>query len=218
MDPEKRRATILQAAKKVFAEKGYHNAGVADIIESAGIARGTFYLYFKSKTGVFSALMEYILQSIDELLVPVDWDNQDAILDVLRQNLSRVQDLFVNDPDILKIIVEQAMALDAESREGLAAMEQLLLQWMSNLVREARDRSILKPIDPDVCAVAFLGSIKQVFQNVVLTGQLSPDGPATMGQILELYMFGLILPEYTEKAQTLLTDIQTEERHEAVKH
>ncbi len=43
---ELRRREILDVARGVFAEKGYHHTHVADIIEAAGIARGTFYLYF----------------------------------------------------------------------------------------------------------------------------------------------------------------------------
>ena len=46
---EDRRAQILQKAKEVFAERGYHNASISEIILRAGIARGTFYLYFRTK-------------------------------------------------------------------------------------------------------------------------------------------------------------------------
>ena len=41
MSKEERRLSILNAAKAVFAERGYSGAGVADIIEKAGVARGT---------------------------------------------------------------------------------------------------------------------------------------------------------------------------------
>lgn len=51
LDPQKRerRQQILDAAKHVFAEAGYHGASINAIIERAEIARGTFYLYFESK-------------------------------------------------------------------------------------------------------------------------------------------------------------------------
>ncbi|MCI0356492.1 MAG: TetR/AcrR family transcriptional regulator, partial [Acidobacteria bacterium] len=56
-----RRAQILRAAKQVFSQKGFHTASVSDIIERAGIARGTFYLYFESKRDVFDKLLEDLL-------------------------------------------------------------------------------------------------------------------------------------------------------------
>lgn len=211
MDPEKRRAIILDAAKKVFAEKGFHNAGVADIIEEAGIARGTFYLYFKSKNGIFTALMEYIVQTINEQLVPIDWEDQDAILDVLRRNIERVQELFVGDPHLLKIIVEQATSLDAESRERMSEMERLLIEWMANLVREAQERGILKPIDANLVAFSFMGSLQRTFKGVIEGGEILPDSSQMAMKILELYMFGLISSEYTEPALANLATLKADQ-------
>ncbi len=42
----------------MFARKGYRRAAISDIIERAGVARGTFYLYFDSKEQVFLAIVE----------------------------------------------------------------------------------------------------------------------------------------------------------------
>ncbi|MBX0312473.1 MAG: TetR/AcrR family transcriptional regulator, partial [Sulfurihydrogenibium sp.] len=38
---------IIVAAKELFSTKGYHETKVSDIVEKAGVAQGTFYLYFK---------------------------------------------------------------------------------------------------------------------------------------------------------------------------
>ena len=56
LDPDTRRAQLLDASRQVFAERGYHRASVSDIITAAGVARGTFYNYFESKRAVFRAL------------------------------------------------------------------------------------------------------------------------------------------------------------------
>jgi AcrR family transcriptional regulator len=47
---------LLAAARKVFRNKGYEGATVAEIVEEAGVAQGTFYLYYPSKKDVFFAL------------------------------------------------------------------------------------------------------------------------------------------------------------------
>lgn len=54
--PEVRRAEILQAASELFQEIGYESTSVDSIVRSAGIAKGTFYYYFKSKDEVLAAL------------------------------------------------------------------------------------------------------------------------------------------------------------------
>ena len=55
--PDQRRQQLLEAATWVFARKGYRRAGISDIIARAGVARGTFYLYFDSKEQVFLAIV-----------------------------------------------------------------------------------------------------------------------------------------------------------------
>jgi AcrR family transcriptional regulator len=52
------RADILSAAREVFAERGYHDAGIAEIAERADIAVGTFYLHFHDKEEAFMTLLQ----------------------------------------------------------------------------------------------------------------------------------------------------------------
>src|SRR6266550_3835883 len=51
------RIDILSAAREVFAERGYHDASIAEIAERADIAVGTFYLYFHDKDEAFTTLL-----------------------------------------------------------------------------------------------------------------------------------------------------------------
>ncbi len=53
-----RRAQILEAATKVFAEKGFHRATTKDIARAAGIAEGTIYTYFASKTDLLLGILD----------------------------------------------------------------------------------------------------------------------------------------------------------------
>lgn len=52
-----RPAEILDAALKVFAAKGFAGARMEDIAREAGVTKGTIYLYFENKEGVFKALV-----------------------------------------------------------------------------------------------------------------------------------------------------------------
>ncbi|MGO2745053.1 TetR/AcrR family transcriptional regulator [Microbacterium sp.] len=54
---ENTRRKLLEAAESVFAELGYHEASIVKITEGAGVALGTFYLYFDSKQTIFEALV-----------------------------------------------------------------------------------------------------------------------------------------------------------------
>jgi len=53
----KKRESLLDTAFKLFTEKGIHNTSIADIVEQAGVAKGTFYLYFKDKYDINNKLV-----------------------------------------------------------------------------------------------------------------------------------------------------------------
>ena len=57
-----KRSKILDAATRVFAERGFFGAQVADIARRAGIASGTVYLYFRSKDDVLRSLFDRTMQ------------------------------------------------------------------------------------------------------------------------------------------------------------
>ena len=67
-EPDVRRAEIILAAKELFEKDGYATTPIEAIIKKAGIAKGTFYYYFKSKKEILSALVEGIGSEMEQLL------------------------------------------------------------------------------------------------------------------------------------------------------
>jgi AcrR family transcriptional regulator len=51
------RQRLIEAAEHVFAQVGYHDASIVKITEAAGVAMGTFYLYFRGKKEIFDELL-----------------------------------------------------------------------------------------------------------------------------------------------------------------
>ncbi len=57
-DPDVRRNEIIDVAQALFLSKGYDNTSVQDVLDGAGIAKGTFYHYFGSKMELLDALVD----------------------------------------------------------------------------------------------------------------------------------------------------------------
>ena len=53
------RERLLETATELFAEKGYAAASVREIVEKAGVSKPVLYYYFKSKEGLFYAILEW---------------------------------------------------------------------------------------------------------------------------------------------------------------
>ena len=63
---EARRAELVSAAATMFAQRGVANTAVSDIVKAAGVAQGTFYLYFDSKDDAVLAVVEHVADTIVE--------------------------------------------------------------------------------------------------------------------------------------------------------
>src|SRR5882672_9738631 len=66
---EFRTSGILEAARKVFAKRGFHEATVDDIAEAAGVAKGTIYLYYQSKRDGYFAALKFGIAQMYSLVV-----------------------------------------------------------------------------------------------------------------------------------------------------
>ena len=53
---QSKRQAIIEAARKIFAMKGYEDTTIAEIAEDAGIAVGTVYLYFGNKRDIYTSV------------------------------------------------------------------------------------------------------------------------------------------------------------------
>src|SRR3954469_6018294 len=62
-----RRTQLLDAARNVFAKKGYEDATVSEIVGRAGVAQGTFYLYFPGKESLAGAFAEALCERFAEV-------------------------------------------------------------------------------------------------------------------------------------------------------
>jgi AcrR family transcriptional regulator len=62
--------SILDAAEDLLAERPLGEITVADVIQAAGVARGSFYFYFESKEAVVAALLERIIDEVHDASLP----------------------------------------------------------------------------------------------------------------------------------------------------
>jgi len=65
---QRTRAKLLVAAERVFGEHGFERASIVEITKAAGVAQGTFYVYFESKHLVFAQLVETLGRNLRQQL------------------------------------------------------------------------------------------------------------------------------------------------------
>jgi len=171
---ERRRAKILDAAVRVFSDLGYHQARVADIIEAASIARGTFYLYFESKNAIFLELLGDFLDHLRDSVAGVDTGAGAAPVGAqLHGIVRRLLAAVASKRALTAILVREAVGLDEEVDRLLQGFyDNLHALIADSLERGQRIGLVRDPLDVEMAATSILGAMR-----LVLERELVPDRP-----------------------------------------
>lgn len=106
-----KRDSIIESALKLFEEKGYHNTKISDIVQDAGMAQGTFYLYFKSKEDMFRQVAEACLDEIVGALAQGSSGTEDSGEDrMLHRIIRQTLVIYYENRTILNIINQHGSA------------------------------------------------------------------------------------------------------------
>ncbi|TDG00738.1 TetR/AcrR family transcriptional regulator [Paenibacillus piri] len=131
---EDKKEGIIEAALKLFEEQGYHNTKVSDIVREAGVAQGTFYLYFKSKEDLFRSIAESCL---DEMAVAIKRNCSGSVKEesFYRMMLETLE-VYYDNKSILKILNRHGAASseiedisNAFYRRIMLVIKQSLMEW-----------------------------------------------------------------------------------------
>ena len=159
------RRRLLEAAERVFADLGYHEASIVKITEAAGVGQGTFYLYFASKKDVF-----------DELVRDLNRRVRFAMKEASSQGTTRLEAellgfgayfRFTSEHPALYRIVRQA---EFVSPEMLHYHYEKLADGYVEGLRESIARGEVGDIDPEVTAWALMAAGEMLGMRFILWG------------------------------------------------
>lgn len=166
---ESRRAEILETAEAVFAEKGFHGTRISDIIDAAGIARGTFYLYFESKSAIFLELIEHLTGELRRTVVGVDTSpGAPPIQDQLVATVSRIVRAVGEHKALTRILLREAVGLDADVDKKLTEFYRNLHDFIVYSLENGKRLGMVRDVDTDVVASCILGQIKYLLEEQVM--------------------------------------------------
>lgn len=158
-----KRQAILRAAAKVFAHKGLSQATIQDITREAGVAVGTFYLYFENKDELIQHLIgeipRVIRSRLDATVNPI-YDSF-GFFEILDLVIDTILHTFTELKDLARIyILAPAMHPCAckEITENMAYYAQRTTQ----LVIRAIEQGEIRPVNPEILAAAIIGMIREV--------------------------------------------------------
>ncbi|SDJ06024.1 TetR family transcriptional regulator [Natribacillus halophilus] len=157
---------IVHAAIDVFREKGVEKTKVSDIVQIAGIAQGTFYLYFPSKLSVMPNIAEVM---VGKMMEDINHHVQEGspFQVQLEQIIDVVYNLTKEYPDVFALIY--AGLTQTEHLKEWEAIYAPFYKWMSEFLSLAKDSEIIRDsLHTERTAKMIIGLIESTAEQVYL--------------------------------------------------
>lgn len=176
MDKAERRQQILLNARDVFAKRGYHAAKIDDIVAAAGVARGTFYLYFEDKRAIFEEIVDRAFARLGMAIVHVDTDHPTRpVGEQVRDNIRAIVRTLIDDPATTKILLSDAVGLDPSFDRKLLSFYEETGKLLESSLADGQERGIVAPGDTRMLALMTLGAMKEILFQVTMRGLDYPE-------------------------------------------
>jgi AcrR family transcriptional regulator len=161
---DERRAQLVAAAREVFGQRGYHETTVDDITRAAGVAKGTFYLYFDEKREIYYELVRTFLQHVKDIGASVAREVRTAqeFYDRCEQAAGELLRVFREHYSLARLAYRESMSLDAELERMLREFYRDLAQVEADNIRLGIELGLFRPVDPLICAYAHIGMVERV--------------------------------------------------------
>lgn len=171
---QRTRSRILDAAINVFAQKGYYDAKVDDIVDESGTSKGSVYFHFPNKERIFLSVIDEFADILEERLTDDVGGSSGGIYKV-DSALRGMLETFGKYRQLAKIFLVQAVGLGTAFEEKRMEIEERFVRIIQQNLDDAIADGDIPPIDTEVAALCWMGAIYEVVIRWVHTGQPEPE-------------------------------------------
>ncbi|ETT86648.1 TetR family transcriptional regulator [Viridibacillus sp. FSL R5-0477] len=173
---------IILAAIDVFREKGVEKTKVSDIVKSAGIAQGTFYLYFPSKLSVMPAIAAVMVEKIMSE-VNHRFQKNESIEGQLEQIVDAVFYLTKEYRDVFALVY--AGITQTEHLKEWETIYAPFYEWMNNFLKQAQNAGDIRDsLNTERSSKLIIGLIESAAEQIYLYDDLDEENATLQKQEL----------------------------------
>lgn len=180
--PRKRDAEVLDAAARVFYERGYGNASVQDIADEVGILKGSLYHYIDTKEDLLYRVLKGVHDDVQGILEDVQAIPDLAPLDRLHLYVSRQVEFNVRNLTRISVYYHDVERLSTERRDAIYTLRRHHETFVKGLIRDAQERGeVATDEDPRLLANCIFATIIWVYRWYQPHGKFRPADVARTG-------------------------------------
>lgn len=189
---------ILDAAIKVFAEQGFHQATISQVAREAGVADGTIYLYFKNKADILSNFFSYRSRQVFDRFRQVV-DEADSAEEKLRNLIRLHLSEFQRDRNMAVVFQREALLARYVKDEYITEVTRMYMDILSEIIRLGQAEGTIRKQLPQGLAKRFiLGAVNEVINTWVVTGG-DKDMMKMADPLVDFYFDGIGTREKSER-------------------
>lgn len=189
---EERRIQVLATARQLFAERGYHATSIGEIISSAEIARGTFYLYFESKRAIFAELLDDLFATVALAVRRIDVAPGAAPpLEQMGENVRRILGVLADERHMTRVLLRGVVGIDDEFDRKLSDFYARVARLIEQGLRLGMQIGLVRSCDPALTSYCILGSAKEIVDRALVAGHLERGSEELERVGRELMQFNL---------------------------
>jgi AcrR family transcriptional regulator len=176
---EIRRREIIDAAYKLFCEKGYHNTSMADIAAELDVGHGTLYRYFRNKLDIISTVTDFVILKISEVVVLEPPEDLETLEDY-RQQLARIGNRFYKlhegNPNVHRIFFYESSSIDESIASKVNHAFDLFTSYTERYLETGIRKGFLKPhIHVHEAALAINAMLWEATRRLALEPELKEE-------------------------------------------
>jgi TetR/AcrR family fatty acid metabolism transcriptional regulator len=160
-DKDATRERLLEAAERVFAEKGYHGAVVDDIVRLSDSSKGGFYFHFPNKQAIFLALVDALVPRL-ATAVERAIARESGPVEQLDAALRTVLELFSRHRRLSKILLVEAVGLGHGFDEKLMETRGRFASMIKGYLDRAVEAGAISPLDTETASWAWFGAVNEI--------------------------------------------------------
>ena len=157
------RRYLYSCAIELFREKGYDHVSVDEIVKKAGMAKGTFYIYFQSKAEIITEMLRQYDDYYDQVAASM---GKEMSVDQRMKEIVRAACRFTQDViglDLIRVLYTKQLQAGKEGKR-LLNEDRALFRIISGLIEEGKETGIYRrEFDSEALTMLILRGIRSVF-------------------------------------------------------
>ena len=150
------RKGILEAAARIFSEKGFHATSMQDIADAVHLQKASLYYHFSSKQEILVAILDQALDIINNRLETVRLQSLSAD-EKLRQAMVSYMQTIAENQNLAAVLLLEMRSLDPELKTRQASRREKFESVWNELIIEGKQQGIFNNVDPSLTGRAILG-------------------------------------------------------------